>query len=101
MNIEDMVPLGEHFTIALEQNVPYHLLRPYPNAWHVMLQTSHKIWFRCDGEDPAEGLGFTMDKQDGIKFLPICGDNFKMVTTETDCYVQVRFFGLNGSLIEL
>ena len=99
MDLSEMIPVGEHQTILLDQFVPFLLSRPYPNAWHLMIQTDREIWFRCDGAIPAEGSGFRLGKSDGIQILPVCNDNFLIMSPFPDTRVQVRWMGINGSLV--
>ena len=89
---ECLIPVGKHITLAMEKNKVYDMSRPYPNAWMAMAQATKDVWFRMDGGEPEENVGFKM-KSGSPELCMAINDNWKLMTTKQNCIFQTQWMG--------
>ena len=96
--------LGAHETFLLEPGVIYTVLRPYRNAIWARVQLTEETWYRLDGGDPAEYIGFSTGKRDqggvmepmrpAVDFI-VSDNSIKLVTfvTNRPCWFNAQWMG--------
>jgi hypothetical protein len=77
----------------------YTAFKPHDSGVKVLIQVNDEVWYRMDGGNPAEGVGFSV----GLKTIgrqvmePKCyvldGSNFKLVTFKQNVVLQAQWLG--------
>lgn len=95
MHDDEFIPVGEHFTFLLEKDRVYDIFRPYPNAWHALVQVTKPVWYRMDGGIPTEDLGFEAKAGEPHFYMAINND-WKLVTKFQNTWLQAQWYGLRS-----
>lgn len=96
---EGNIALGEHESIPMNAGQIYTAFKPHKNGIKVLVQVNDEVWYRMDGGDPANGIGFQIGlKTIGGKVMEpktyiLDGSNFKLVTFKQNVVLQAQWLG--------